>query len=655
MAYNKKTWANGDLITKESMNNIENGIYNAHDEIETLKNNTSNIDDNSTATNKTWSSNKINLQLEEKANKNEVFSMANMGQDIKEAMTGGSIAVVGGSCVGFNNLTEELRSGIKKEVVKDYKADGGYVDRAYFSAKNGIGGLPGEHSSDTSNFCRIKLGVVSGQKIKIERHMSGTTYCKYLFLDSNGFVVSYELYEGSTTALVTDELTVPGNAAYICINARRPTGTYVFNVTTETNDTIATKTYVDYMCSNGGIYKDIKFVIESIQDNSYATLDYRTDRCRSEYIPVKKGDIIIDELLDTHITDLFFYDENYTKDYKTNMNGTYTCTKDSYLRIRMKYSDNSTIDNTIMDYLSSQISIKCPTVSSLIKKELYEYNKTIRKNTVKVVNQIQLPSDCYLGSDFIIVNDILYIFNASTDDGTTFSSINKYSIDFNTNNITYLGDIIHNLGHCNSVSYNETYDTLILGNGSGDYTLTGQIILLENFSDFDINSTITKSTDCIVIDCADYNLGEKFNVVWGEDNFGNNDIAYLITTDGHCIRKLQLGRDNNILTYGIQLKTTGFNGTFNIVHESRQGDYGYGTCVQGGEYYNGKVIYGYGHDTGGISIRMATLSDNLIIEDILYKKLNSNGTSSGGTSGITVYNENVVVGFDNKLVFIEVN
>ena len=34
MSYNKKTWANGDLITKESMNNIENGIYSAHDELE---------------------------------------------------------------------------------------------------------------------------------------------------------------------------------------------------------------------------------------------------------------------------------------------------------------------------------------------------------------------------------------------------------------------------------------------------------------------------------------------------------------------------------------------------------------------------------------------------------------------------------------------
>ena len=63
MAYNKKTWANGDLITKESMNNIENGIYKAHDEIETLKNNTptggSNINDTTASATTTYSSNKI--------------------------------------------------------------------------------------------------------------------------------------------------------------------------------------------------------------------------------------------------------------------------------------------------------------------------------------------------------------------------------------------------------------------------------------------------------------------------------------------------------------------------------------------------------------------------------------------------------------------
>lgn len=39
--------------------------------------------------------NQTNSQLEHKASKNEIFSMANMGQDVKEAMTGGSVAVVG--------------------------------------------------------------------------------------------------------------------------------------------------------------------------------------------------------------------------------------------------------------------------------------------------------------------------------------------------------------------------------------------------------------------------------------------------------------------------------------------------------------------------------------------------------------------------------
>ena len=41
-----------------------------------------------------------------KADKNEVFSMANMGQDIKEAMTGGSVAVVGKNAVDTINILD---------------------------------------------------------------------------------------------------------------------------------------------------------------------------------------------------------------------------------------------------------------------------------------------------------------------------------------------------------------------------------------------------------------------------------------------------------------------------------------------------------------------------------------------------------------------
>ena len=45
MSYNKRAWANGDLITKERMNNIEDGIYDAHDKINAINNE---IEDNTT-------------------------------------------------------------------------------------------------------------------------------------------------------------------------------------------------------------------------------------------------------------------------------------------------------------------------------------------------------------------------------------------------------------------------------------------------------------------------------------------------------------------------------------------------------------------------------------------------------------------------------
>ena len=34
MAYKKTIWETGDIIIKEKLNNIENGIYNAHYKLE---------------------------------------------------------------------------------------------------------------------------------------------------------------------------------------------------------------------------------------------------------------------------------------------------------------------------------------------------------------------------------------------------------------------------------------------------------------------------------------------------------------------------------------------------------------------------------------------------------------------------------------------
>ena len=38
MAYKKKVWKTGDIMKQEDINNIENGIYEAHQELKNLHN-----------------------------------------------------------------------------------------------------------------------------------------------------------------------------------------------------------------------------------------------------------------------------------------------------------------------------------------------------------------------------------------------------------------------------------------------------------------------------------------------------------------------------------------------------------------------------------------------------------------------------------------
>ena len=100
MYNNKKIWANGDLITKERMNNIEDGIYNAHEEINTLKNNTStggsNINDTSASATTTYSSNKI--------------------ESIKEELSS-RISAIGGSGIIFENIeVDEIFTSVEEVI-----------------------------------------------------------------------------------------------------------------------------------------------------------------------------------------------------------------------------------------------------------------------------------------------------------------------------------------------------------------------------------------------------------------------------------------------------------------------------------------------------------------------------------------------------------
>lgn len=97
--YNKTTWSSGDVISTEKLNKIENVL-----------------DHN---VNKTREHDTQIKEIEiEKLDKNGIVTMANMGQDVKEAMTGGSVAVVGKDTVLEENIVNKQITPIKTNFLK---------------------------------------------------------------------------------------------------------------------------------------------------------------------------------------------------------------------------------------------------------------------------------------------------------------------------------------------------------------------------------------------------------------------------------------------------------------------------------------------------------------------------------------------------------
>ena len=108
--YNKTKWETGDRISQGKLNKIE-------DAIDKINKNEMN---NSASLSKRIDSN-FNVLDATKADKNEVFTMANMGQDIKEAMTGGSVAVVGKNTILSENIVNEQVTSVKTNFIESGK------------------------------------------------------------------------------------------------------------------------------------------------------------------------------------------------------------------------------------------------------------------------------------------------------------------------------------------------------------------------------------------------------------------------------------------------------------------------------------------------------------------------------------------------------
>ena len=95
-SYNKTAWHDGDVISKQKLNKMEDGIYETY---ELSKDNSS--------------------QIKEKVNRGEggVITNAMLSQEVKESMTGGSVAVVGKDSILEENIVD-------RQVTRNKVADG---------------------------------------------------------------------------------------------------------------------------------------------------------------------------------------------------------------------------------------------------------------------------------------------------------------------------------------------------------------------------------------------------------------------------------------------------------------------------------------------------------------------------------------------------
>ena len=195
--------------------------------LEEIKNNVGGIDDGNVRDDKSFSSykttqiaNNLSSQIKEKANLNSVFSMANMGQDIKEAMTGGSVAVVGVNSVLQENIAAKQVTPDKTSFLKMGKnmLIGGTTTGGYISWQTG------EIVSDSGYAYSDYIPVTPGTRISLNYHNA------LAFYDISHTYVAGINGSGSNSknyTLVSGEIegqskhgtyTVPTNACYIRIS-----------------------------------------------------------------------------------------------------------------------------------------------------------------------------------------------------------------------------------------------------------------------------------------------------------------------------------------------------------------------------------------------------------------------------------------------------
>ena len=209
--------------------------------------------------------NEVSSRIKEKANfdyvNNKVFTMANMGQDIKEAMTGGSVAVVGIDSI----LTENI---VDKQVVPSKTNFFNIGTNLANPSDFVIGRLQNDGNIDVSASSYTTTGWINIKSNQIGMYVVGQIangkiiYNSLKFYDSNKNSI-LPADGGGQMGTGTTAFAIPSNASYVRLSFAGLSETQFYYV--EINDTgLASNNITKYSCK---IKKD--FIDISSLDNDF--------------------------------------------------------------------------------------------------------------------------------------------------------------------------------------------------------------------------------------------------------------------------------------------------------------------------------------------------------------------------------------------------
>ena len=242
--YIRTTWMSGDIIYASLLNRIENALYAINEEMnslaesdeivnkinETLANLEGSIvkdmndleqtmtqqmnsleenvteDINDVTQDMSALESRIERELADKADMDTVWTMANMGQDVKEAMTGGSVAIVGDNTIVESNIVNGQVTPIKTSFIEQVSVNS--LDTSKVVAGSFINSANGVEITHATYASTGYIEVSAGDKITLPINGPQSLGAYY---DSEYKFVS-GIAGNSTATVAPYQITVPDNS-----------------------------------------------------------------------------------------------------------------------------------------------------------------------------------------------------------------------------------------------------------------------------------------------------------------------------------------------------------------------------------------------------------------------------------------------------------